>query len=558
MAEKIKPVLEKAKTFLKKVPKKLYLSLVVLLVAALAIVVFLHTRPYEILFTDLKDSEMSSILSYLDESGFTEYQVEGDDTILVPASQEAGLKARLLMAGYPQSGFAYTYTAPSGTLSTESERAEAALHELEAKLSSVVRNFEGVKDASVNINPGENRGYVLDSNRVINATASVFVALQDSSRQLGREQADAIRNLIAHSVKGLEFDSVMITDEAGNTYAPSDEAADAEASALKMRLEQENANKIRTEVLRTLTPYFGEENVRVAVNCTVDVSRTVENNTDVYLPDWAADGSTNGRGIVGSRIYNYVVVRDDEETAGGTVGTTTNADLPEYVEDLPELNGTEDELNLSGQVDYDNSRSEKQIVRTAGYLTDCMISVSINSRVAGSVNYDELQTHVARAAGIVGPKDPVTGKEILDDKISVMALPFYDPAEEMPGLEPVPGFQVETWMIVTAGVAAALLLVLLVVLLLLKKKKKKKLAKQLAAAQAAQAAQAASAARDVDAILAAAGDFVAEQDTGADVMSLQTERSMELRQDIRKFAEENPEIAAQMIKSWLRGDDDNG
>ena len=27
---------------------------------------------------------------------------------------------------------------------------------------------------------------------------------------------------------------------------------------------------------------------------------------------------------------------------------------------------------------------------------------------------------------------------------------------------------------------------------------------------------------------------------------------MELRKDVRKFAEDNPEIAAQMVKSWLR------
>ena len=37
-----------------------------------------------------------------------------------------------------------------------------------------------------------------------------------------------------------------------------------------------------------------------------------------------------------------------------------------------------------------------------------------------------------------------------------------------------------------------------------------------------------------------------------DIMEMQTERSMELRQDVRKFTEENPEIAAQMVKNWLR------
>ena len=50
----------------------------------------------------------------------------------------------------------------------------------------------------------------------------------------------------------------------------------------------------------------------------------------------------------------------------------------------------------------------------------------------------------------------------------------------------------------------------------------------------------------------------AAANAGADVMSLQSEKSMELRKDIRQFANDNPEIAAQQIKSWLRGGEDDG
>ena len=64
---------------------------------------------------------------------------------------------------------------------------------------------------------------------------------------------------------------------------------------------------------------------------------------------------------------------------------------------------------------------------------------------------------------------------------------------------------------------------------------------------------------DIDAFLAAAGAAQGNgtgEDMGANVMSIQTERSVELRQEIRKFAEENPEIAAQMVKAWLKGDEE--
>ena len=40
-------------------------------------------------------------------------------------------------------------------------------------------------------------------------------------------------------------------------------------------------------------------------------------------------------------------------------------------------------------------------------------------------------------------------------------------------------------------------------------------------------------------------------------MALQTEKSMELRKEVRQFASDNPELAAQLIRSWMRGGDDN-
>ena len=57
-------------------------------------------------------------------------------------------------------------------------------------------------------------------------------------------------------------------------------------------------------------------------------------------------------------------------------------------------------------------------------------------------------------------------------------------------------------------------------------------------------------------LAAAAASYQNNGEDGADVMSMQSERSIELRQDIRKFAEDNPEIAAQMLRGWLRGDDE--
>lgn len=240
MSEKIKKLWEAVKTRLKKVPKKAYIIIgVVVVVLAAALTFALNNKPYSVLFTGVSPSEASSILSFLEGQGITDYKVENNDTILVPKGKEGALKARLVMEGYPQSGYAYsTYYDHVGSLSTESERNNAYLLFLQESISNVIRNFDNVKDAKVFITRGEDRGYVLDSGNVVDATAAVQVTMSGAAK-LSNQQAEAIRNLVSHAVQGLKIGSVIITDTVGNTYTATDEYSNSDSSALKLQLEEE-------------------------------------------------------------------------------------------------------------------------------------------------------------------------------------------------------------------------------------------------------------------------------------------------------------------------------
>lgn len=539
MSEKAKALLEKVKGAFKKLSKKVIIFAVsALVVIAAVIVIVLNNRPYAMLVTGVSSDEASSIVGLLESLGATDYKIENNDTILVPKEQVDGLKAKLLLEGYPQTGFSYSsYYDHVGALSTESERSKSWLIATQQNMSSVIRMFDNVKDAQVQIAPGEDRGYILDSGNVVDTKAYVFVTMEGTSK-LTNKQANAIRSLVTHGVEGLKIDQVVITDSLGNTYGSGETAADDEASALKLRLQEEWENKIRTEVMQVLTPVFGAENVRVGVNCVVELSKSTENRTDVYLPPWAQDGSTDGAGIKGSERYDYYVGRPGEEGAGGVVGSTTNSDLPTYVEDVAEPDGTETVISGGSQIDYDNSRSEKHIENSTGVLTDCTVAVTLNSRTAQNVDLDELRRHVARAAGIHGTIDEMTGREYLDDKVSVVQMDFYEPPIVFNG-----GLNGTTWLLI--GVAAGLLLLILLLVIFLIRRKKKKAAEE-------------EQLEGMDELLAAVEQQQNMGQSGADVMSLQSEKNMELRKDIRQFANDNPEIAAQMIHHWLRGGEEDG
>lgn len=279
-----------------------------------------------------------------------------------------------------------------------------------------------------------------------------------------------------------------------------------------------------------LVPLFGADNVKVGVNCTVDVNRTTTADTAINLPEWAVDGE----GIIGSKVYDNSIIRGNDDTAGGTVGATTNSDLSTYVENEAQANGSETQITVSGQTDYDNPRTETYTERTAGYLTDCMVSVSVNSTVAGNIDTENLTIHVARAAGIAN--------EDADSKVSIYAAPFYvAPVEDGEESDlPVP-----EWVIYAAIGGLLLFVIILILIIVIGKKRRKKKAEKLAQQQ------------EIDKLVGMIPQQQTE-DGGADVMHIQTEKSMELRKDIRKFADESPEIAAQVVKSMMRGDNNNG
>lgn len=548
--EKAKAFFGRTKERLKTVSRKVWIAiaavLVVLIVAA-AIALTLNKQDYAVLVTQVSDTEASNILNFLSEQGVTNYRVEDGNTVMVPAGQEAALKARILMANLNQTGNYYMDNL--GSFSTNEERSYAKLQDLQNQMAATIRNFPNVVDAAVYITPGENRAYILDSGNVVEATAAVSVTMVEG-QLLTDAQAQAIRDLIAHGVQGLTIDSVSISDTVGNIYL-TEGALDGEISALKMQLQQGMENRIRTQVMNVLTPFFGEDNVRVGVTCEVEVDRTTEVRNETYLPEYAQDGSTDGRGIVGGEDWSYYVGRPGEELPGGLVGTESNSDLPEQVEAAANPEDGDRALGGTKRVDYDNSHSTINIDNNGAVrMTDCSVAVSINARAASDdLNVAEIQQLVARASNIQGERDPITNEEILDGKIKVLAMNFYDPnIGQQPGLD-VGGTSVPGWVLIAAGIGLLLFIILLTVILLLRGKRRKK-----------QEEEEARQREEAEALLRVAGlglDGVAPE-SGADVMDLELEKSMELRKDIRQFASDNPEIAAQMIKVWLKGGENNG
>ena len=540
MQEKVKGFLNKGKQLWTGAKKRTkILAAAVLVVAAgaiVAVVVASQNQPYATLFTELSQTDMTAITSYLTENGVSDFRIVEDDTIMVPADQEVQLKAQLVSQGYVNSGYAYnysTYLDNVSALTTESERQQLALYELNDSTSAVIRSMEGVKDATVRFTPGEDNTYVLDSGNVVEASAYVKVTMKDGV-PLSETMANGIRNLVSSAIQGLKVENVTIVDSYGNTYAPDDGLGDLEDSAaLKLRLEEQVNNTLEKKIMSVLEPVYGAENVSVSVNSIVDVDKVYTDSTNYSTEDWAADGSTNGEGIIGQKIYDNRLEADENGTAGGTVGTDTNADIPTYPENEGEMEPGNGVVSSTGQTNFLVDEENKQVQRVGGTIADVMVSVTINEAVSGGVDLDDLYPHVARAAGIT------TADQM--EKVHILIAPFNTgegtPVDTDEDTTAEDGLLIDSWILYAAlGGLVLFVLILVLVLLLIRRHRRKK-----AAALAAEMEQPAEMLQEA-----------APTPEGADIMEMQTEKSMELRKDVRKFAEENPEIAAQMVRNWLK------
>jgi len=257
----------------------------------------------------------------------------------------------------------------------------------------------------------------------------------------------------------------------------------------------------------------------------VDVSKIYQEEVNYTQPENAVIGSDGIRGIIGSRVYSYNIGRDEDQTVGGPVGTETNADLSTYVEQNYQPDGQERNLSASGEDNYNVDTETIQRESAGGTVTDVMVSVMINAG-RGTVDQEQMIGAIARASGITVEQQA--------DKVSLVVEPWPEPE---PPAEPIPTiFEEYAWIIYAAiaGLILFLLILLVVILLVRRHRKKKRLAQEAEEAAAMAAIQAQM------------------PEVNADIMDIHTERSMELRKDVRRFAENNPEIAALMVKNWLK------
>ncbi|MCG2730248.1 MAG: flagellar M-ring protein FliF [Acetobacterium sp.] len=531
MNEKIKGFLEKIKNFWtgksKKVKMLMIGGVVAVLLACIGLTFLLNNKTYVPLFEDLTQAETTEIMAALTEME-ADVKLDSSGNIMVPKENEAQIRMKLATAGYPKNGLSYYVIQDnSSMLSTDYERKQYENMQLQERIGASIKTLDGVKDAIVTISvPTENVFYLQEDE---NTTASVIIHLESGST-LSKEQILGIQNLVAKSVGGLTIDNIALTDGEGNDLVSS--VTDSAGGASKMKLTKEIENDLKQKVNNVLDGPYDPSQYKISVTATLNTDAVKQEST-VYTP--SADGNNSG---VINQESSSLDITNGTGTATGVAGTTGNTDVTTYAQNALTNGGTV--TGIDKNTTYSVSQDVTQTEKSDPAIETVSIGIAINDPAMTPVARENLVQLVAYAAGVT------------PQSVTVRNFEFAQ-AQEEPVVQPV--FTTER-LLVFGGIGAGVLVLLLALLFILtrgKKKKgedtgKKKKGKRGKRGDEFDAAFAEGTEGETDDLF---GALTADKLEPIDpIHPLRDDK----KEKIKEFATTNPEIAAQLFKSWLKNE----
>lgn len=529
--------------------------------AAIAIIAVLVLKlgtntDYSTLFTGLNQEEAQEVVALLQEEGVDYRFNDKDGAIRVPAVKADQTRAELLSKGYPKSGFTYDmYRNNAGLMTTESDKKQYTLYDLQDRLGAQIRLFEGVQDAKVTIAEAAEQKYALQDNTNTDASASVVVTME-AGQSLNDSKAAAIKNLIARSVRGLNFTNVAVFDadtmmEVGGSAAGEDAFGSAkDLTALTSLIE----NNISVNVRRVLEKLYGSGNVAVSVKGTLNMERLIQENTQYSTPEKINEQDKTGLLNREDTINENSAASD--QGAGGVAGADANADTPRYTnqDNTQAIADSYSNSSATREWLYNSVKEQRQV--DPGVLENATVGIVINTDDTTTVTNNQLINLVADSAGI--PRDLANQSITIVRAPSQEAVPVITPPEQPhtkdDGL-PLP--------IVIAMIAGGILILLLLLLLLMEKRRRRRKADEYvdspnlyAVEEEARAPE--TEAPPVNVLNTEAGLQMqaenAEMERNEEILNLRMQHSLKLKQNIGEFVDQNPQIAAKLVQSWLRGE----
>ncbi len=496
----------------------------VIVILLVFLVWYINQTQYDVLYSNLEAGEAGQIVQQLEEMA-VDVKTRGEDTVLVPADQVDRLRMELAAAGLPENRANLNILEQgSGVGITEEDKAVYRRYQLQQDLQNAIKTFSSVSDARVSLITQSESSFVIQD-RVTPATAAVLLTLRPGA-ELSEQNVRAITELVQRSVPNLTKENITVIDSQMNVLSTNDGSEEMNAEN-QQTLQSQVSERLKKQVNDLLQPVFGVGKVMTEVNVKLNFDDAVVESVR-FEP---MEGSTNG--IIAS-IDQIREVANEAAEAGGEAGTGDNgADVPVYP--VVDTGNAIYEKN-SETINYEINTIKETLSRAKGYIEDLSVSVILDSREM-EVGDDYTQSVVNLVSAAVGV-DP--------QYIAVETLPFNGIEETESAWAEYNALneQMQRWQMIRFFIILGIVLLAVVLLVLLLIRRRKNAAEEEGDQMLGSLNP--EAVRAFDAVA-----LDGEEEEGSPPFKKKKQRE---RADIEQYIDTNPDLVANIIRSWLNSD----
>jgi len=346
----------------------LFVAAGLMLAAFLSMVLWSAKTPYQTLYAGMDAKSAAGVVEYLQKEHIP-YQLQGAGTVMVPADQVYA--ARLKLAGQD--------IAPGGGNGFElfDKKAEFGISDfaqqvnyqraMQGELARTIEVLPLVSTARVHIVLAKESAF---ADRKREATASVMLKLT-GSQHLSRQNVQAIQNLVAASVPGLDPSAVTIVDAAGNLLSRDEEQATMGAGQSLQETQSRIEQRLETRITGMLEQVVGEGQAVVRVTAVLNRQMS-EQNRKSYNPD---------EQVVRSQKEASESRSSSDSVAQGVPGTASNTPGANAATGQAAASPTDTANRNERTVNYEISSITEHKVIPSGGIT----RISVAAIVGGSL-----------------------------------------------------------------------------------------------------------------------------------------------------------------------------
>lgn len=273
---------QRGRNYLTRFPSWAWLLAASIVLAIVLFIAFAASGPsYVPLFDGLSAKQGGQVINELQKLGIP-YQLNSSGSIIrVPSDELARARLKLGDMNVPAAAGSQAWEQLTKGSLTVSQMAEDALSKraLEDNLERAISGIRGIQQARVTLALPKSTPFLKSQPH---PKASVW--LRTTATGISATQARAIAQMVANSVPGLDAERVVVTDQNGNTLAPS---ANHGVDQAQQQLDFEGLVEARAvrHIQALLDPLVGAKNLRISAASSIDFSQ-VSNQGVHYGPQF--------------------------------------------------------------------------------------------------------------------------------------------------------------------------------------------------------------------------------------------------------------------------------